>query len=355
MNKNKVLVGMSGGVDSSVSAFILKKKGYEVHGLFMKNWDDDDGTPYCSIKEDFMDAAFVADQLEIPLFEVNFAKEYKEKVFSYFLEELKKGRTPNPDILCNKEIKFKKFYDYALSKGYDYIATGHYAKTNEDKLYKAMDTNKDQTYFLHAIDKDVLKRTLFPVGSMDKEQVRQIARENSLITSDKKDSTGICFIGERPFPDFISNYVSEKIGKIVDENGNELGEHKGLQYYTLGQRQGIGIGGQKGNNNEPWYVAGKDMDTNTLIVVQGNDNPLLFSRELTTRNLYLLNEDIEQKFNGAAKVRYRQEDQKCEIEILEGKIQIRFEKPQRAVTPGQSVVIYKNNECLGGGEIESIK
>ena len=355
MNKNKVLVGMSGGVDSSVSAFILKKEGYEVHGLFMKNWDDDDGSPYCSIKEDFMDAAFVADQLEIPLFEVNFAKEYKEKVFSYFLEELKKGRTPNPDILCNKEIKFKKFYDYALSKGYDYIATGHYAKTNEDKLYKAMDTNKDQTYFLHAIDKEVLKRTLFPIGSMNKEQVRQIARENSLITSDKKDSTGICFIGERPFPDFISNYVSEKIGKIVDENGNELGEHKGLQYYTLGQRQGIGIGGQKGNNNEPWYVAGKDMDTNTLMVVQGNDNPLLFSRELITRNLYLLNEDIEQKFNGAAKVRYRQEDQKCEIEILEGKIQIRFEKPQRAVTPGQSVVIYKNNECLGGGEIESIK
>ena len=355
MNKNKVLVGMSGGVDSSVSAFILKKEGYEVHGLFMKNWDDDDGSPYCSIKEDFMDAAFVADQLEIPLFEVNFAKEYKEKVFSYFLEELKKGRTPNPDILCNKEIKFKKFYDYALSKGYDYIATGHYAKTNEDKLYKAMDTNKDQTYFLHAIDKEVLKRTLFPVGSIDKEQVRQIARENSLITSDKKDSTGICFIGERPFPDFISNYVSEKIGKIVDENGNELGEHKGLQYYTLGQRQGIGIGGQKGNNNEPWYVAGKDMDTNTLVVVQGNDNPLLFSRELITRNLYLLNEDIEKKFNGAAKVRYRQEDQECEIEILEGKIQIRFEKPQRAVTPGQSVVIYKNNECLGGGEIESIK
>ena len=355
MNKNKVLVGMSGGVDSSVSAFILKKEGYEVHGLFMKNWDDDDGSPYCSIKEDFMDAAFVADQLEIPLFEVNFAKEYKEKVFSYFLEELKKGRTPNPDILCNKEIKFKKFYDYALSKGYDYIATGHYAKTNEDKLYKAMDTNKDQTYFLHAIDKEVLKRTLFPIGSMDKEQVRQIARENSLITSDKKDSTGICFIGERPFPEFISKYVSEKIGKIVDGNGNELGEHKGLQYYTLGQRQGIGIGGQKGNNNEPWYVAGKDMDTNTLVVVQGNDNPLLFSRELITRNLYLLNEDIEQKFNGAAKVRYRQEDQKCEIEIVEGKIQIRFEKPQRAVTPGQSVVIYKNNECLGGGEIESIK
>ena len=355
MNKNKVLVGMSGGVDSSVSAFILKKEGYEVHGLFMKNWDDDDGSPYCSIKEDFMDAAFVADQLEIPLFEVNFAKEYKEKVFSYFLEELKKGRTPNPDILCNKEIKFKKFYDYALSKGYDYIATGHYANTKENKLYKAMDINKDQTYFLHAIDKEVLRRTLFPIGSMDKEQVRQIARENSLITSEKKDSTGICFIGERPFPEFISKYVSEKIGKIVDGDGNELGEHKGLQYYTLGQRQGIGIGGQKGNNNEPWYVAGKKLKTNTLVVVQGNDNPLLFSQELITRNLYLLNEDIEQKFDGAAKVRYRQQDQKCEIEILEGKIKIRFERPQRAVTPGQSVVIYRNNECLGGGEIESIK
>jgi len=355
MNKNKVLVGMSGGVDSSVSAFILKKEGYDVHGLFMKNWDDDDGSPYCSIKEDFMDAAFVADQLEIPLFEVNFAKEYKEKVFSYFLEELKKGRTPNPDILCNKEIKFKKFYDYALSKGYDYIATGHYANTKENKLYKAMDINKDQTYFLHAIDKEVLRRTLFPIGSMDKEQVRQIARENSLITSEKKDSTGICFIGERPFPEFISKYVSEKIGKIVDGDGNELGEHKGLQYYTLGQRQGIGIGGQKGNNNEPWYVAGKKLKTNTLVVVQGNDNPLLFSQELITRNLYLLNEDIEQKFDGAAKVRYRQQDQKCEIEILEGKIKIRFERPQRAVTPGQSVVIYRNNECLGGGEIESIK
>ena len=355
MNKNKVLVGMSGGVDSSVSAFILKKEGYDVHGLFMKNWDDDDGSPYCSIKEDFMDAVFVADQLEIPLFEVNFAKEYKEKVFSYFLEELKKGRTPNPDILCNKEIKFKKFYDYALSKGYDYIATGHYANTKENKLYKAMDINKDQTYFLHAIDKEVLRRTLFPIGSMDKEQVRQIARENSLITSEKKDSTGICFIGERPFPEFISKYVSEKIGKIVDGDGNELGEHKGLQYYTLGQRQGIGIGGQKGNNNEPWYVAGKKLKTNTLVVVQGNDNPLLFSQELITRNLYLLNEDIEQKFDGAAKVRYRQQDQKCEIEILEGKIKIRFERPQRAVTPGQSVVIYRNNECLGGGEIESIK
>ncbi len=354
MSENKVLVGMSGGVDSSVSAFLLKEEGYEVHGLFMKNWDDDDGTPYCSAKEDFMDAAFVADQLNIPLYEINFAKEYKERVFSYFLEELKQGRTPNPDILCNKEIKFKEFYNYALSNGFDYIATGHYARTDQTKLFKALDSNKDQTYFLHAIDKEVLTKTLFPLGNIDKEKVREIARDKCLVTSEKKDSTGICFIGERPFPEFISNYVEENTGKIIDENGNSLGEHKGLQYYTLGQRQGIGIGGQKGTNNSPWYVANKNIEANLLTVVQGNDNPLLFSKEIVTRNKYLLNNDIEHKFEGMAKVRYRQKDQKCDITIEQDKIKIKFEKPQRAVTPGQSVVIYRDNECLGGGEIDLI-
>ena len=354
MSGNKVLVGMSGGVDSSVSAFILQNKGYEVHGLFMKNWEDDDGSPYCSIKEDFMDAVFVADQLNIPLYEINFAKEYRERVFSYFLTELEEGRTPNPDILCNKEIKFKEFYDYAISNNYDYIATGHYAQTDKSKLLKAYDSNKDQTYFLHAIDKKVLDKTLFPIGNVDKDQVRKIAKDNQLITSEKKDSTGICFIGERPFPDFISNYLKEKNGMIVDEKGNELGEHKGLQYYTLGQRQGIGIGGQKGSENSPWYVASKNIDTNTLIVVQGNTHPLLFSTELITRNKYLINQNIDEEFNGTAKVRYRQKDQECNIKISEDKITVNFNNPQRAVTPGQSVVIYKDDECLGGGEIDLI-
>ena len=232
MSKKKVLVGLSGGVDSSVSALLLKEQGYEVHALFMKNWDDDDGSPYCSAKEDFMDAVFISEQLNIPLEQVSFSKEYKDNVFSYFLKELEAGRTPNPDILCNKEIKFKEFYKYAMSQGYDYIATGHYAQTDNISLYKGVDSSKDQSYFLHAIDKEVLERTLFPLGKLEKSEVRKIARNNNLITSEKKDSTGICFIGERPFPEFISNYLAGEEGNIVNEKNDIIGTHSGLVFYT---------------------------------------------------------------------------------------------------------------------------
>ena len=354
MSKKKVLVGLSGGVDSSVSALLLKEKGYEVHALFMKNWDDDDGSPYCSAKEDFMDAVFISEQLNIPLEQVSFSKEYKDNVFSYFLKELEAGRTPNPDILCNKEIKFKEFYKYAMSQGYDYIATGHYAQTDNISLYKGVDSSKDQSYFLHAIDKEVLERTLFPLGKLDKSEVRKIARNNNLITSEKKDSTGICFIGERPFPEFISNYLAGEEGNIVNEKNEIIGTHSGLVFYTLGQRQGLGIGGVKGASDLPWYVAKKNLETNELTCVQGNDHPLLFSEELTTSNQFLLVDSIPEKFKGTAKVRYRQKDQDCEINILNNRINIKFASPQRSVTPGQSVVIYQDNKCLGGGEISTI-
>ena len=354
MSKGKVLVGLSGGVDSSVTALLLKEQGYEVHALFMKNWDDDDGSPYCSAKEDFMDAVFVSDQLKIPLEQISFSKEYKESVFSYFLSELVIGNTPNPDILCNKEIKFKEFYNYAMSNDYDFIATGHYAITDNQGLYKGIDNSKDQSYFLHAIDKEVLKKTIFPLGELKKENVRQIAKENSLITSNKKDSTGICFIGERPFPEFVANYLSGQEGNIINENGDVIGIHQGLVFYTLGQRQGLGIGGVKGSPDLPWYVAKKNLKTNELLCVQGNDHPLLFSRELSTKNLFKLEDSLPTSFEGTAKVRYRQEDQKCEINVEDNALNVKFDKPQRSVTPGQSVVIYKNNKCLGGGEICTI-
>jgi len=357
-NKGKVLLGLSGGVDSSVSGLLLKKEGYDVDALFMRNWEDDDGTPYCSIKEDFLDATFIADQLDIPLKELNFSQQYKEKVFKYFLKELEEGRTPNPDILCNKEIKFNVFFNYAMDMGYDYIATGHYAQTElinkKMCLIKGADDNKDQSYFLHAIDGYVLQKTLFPIGDIKKSQVREIAKLNSLVTSEKKDSTGICFIGERPFPEFLNNYISHNPGLITTDKGKIIGEHIGLAFYTLGQRQGLGIGGLKEFDNEPWYVAKKEIDTNTLLVVQGNNNPLLFSSSLETKNLHLINKIEDGEFKGTAKVRYRQNDQKCTIRIVNDTLKIKFDDPQRSITPGQSVVIYRDNICLGGGEIAYI-
>ena len=358
MSKGKVLLGLSGGVDSSVTGLILKNSGYQVDALFMRNWEDDDGSPYCSIKEDFLDAAFVADQLKIELIEENFSNEYKEKVFNYFLNELKLGRTPNPDILCNREIKFNSFFNYAMDAGYDFIATGHYVRSKKQKeittLLKGKDKGKDQSYFLHSVTSEALAKSIFPLGTLHKTEVRKTAKKEGLVTSEKKDSTGICFIGERPFPEFLRNYIPHDPGVIEDESGNEIGEHKGLAFYTLGQRQGLGIGGLKHSKNDPWYVAKKNLKNNTLIAVQGNNHPLLMSSQLETKNLKLINEIEEKEFNGKAKVRYRQEDQDCIIEILDKTLKVKFKEKQRALTPGQSVVIYKNEVCLGGGEINII-
>ena len=264
VSKGKVLVGLSGGVDSSVAALLLKEEGYKVDALFMRNWEEDDGSPYCSVKEDFLDAVFIADQLNINLTEYNFSKEYKDKVFYYFLNQLEQGNTPNPDILCNREIKFNVFYRYAVELGYDFIATGHYVRTRENKydleLLKGVDKTKDQSYFLHSVKKEALKKSLFPLGNLLKTKVRKIAQNHNFVTSEKKDSTGICFIGERPFPEFLKNYIPENPGPIFNEKGKKIGNHRGLPFYTLGQRQGLGIGGFKESNNRPWYVAQKNIN-----------------------------------------------------------------------------------------------
>lgn len=356
--QSTVIVGMSGGVDSSVSAYLLMEQGYHVEGLFMKNWDEDDGTEYCTAKEDLADAQAVCDKLGIKLHTANFAAEYWDNVFEHFLHEYKAGRTPNPDILCNREIKFKAFLDYAKVLGADFIATGHYVRRHDEGdttfLLRGLDNNKDQSYFLHAVGGDEIKQTLFPVGELEKPEVRLIAEEQGLATAKKKDSTGICFIGERRFKDFLQQYLPAQPGTIETAEGEVIGKHEGLMYYTLGQRQGIGIGGTKNHGTEPWFVVAKDLERNVLVIGQGKQHELLFSDALTTTDVYWVNgEPSSFPLTCTAKVRYRQPDQACTIEKEDGHYKVVFKESQRAVTPGQSIVFYTDDTCLGGGVIET--
>jgi tRNA-specific 2-thiouridylase len=357
VSPQRIIVGMSGGVDSSVTALLLKQQGYAVSGLFMKNWEDyPDGE--CPAVQDSQDVMAVCDRIGIEMDGVNFAAEYWDRVFAYFLEEYQAGRTPNPDVLCNKEIKFKAFLDYALIHGADKIATGHYAKVEfhdgRYRLLKARDQNKDQTYFLYTLGQEQLSRTLFPLGDIPKPEVRKIAAEHHFVNAAKKDSTGICFIGERKFKEFLSQYLPARPGEMRTPEGELIGTHDGLMFYTLGQRQGLGIGGRKDAGGEPWYVVGKDLERNILLVAQG-EHPMLYSDNLTASRLHWTSGRAPgTPFRCAAKTRYRQPDQLCTITWLEDdSCRVEFDQPQRAVTPGQSVVFYKDNECLGGGVIET--
>jgi tRNA-specific 2-thiouridylase len=355
-----VIVGLSGGVDSSVAALLLRDAGYQVEGLFMKNWEEDEDSEYCTAKKDLADATAVAEHLGIPLHRANFAAEYWDNVFEHFLSEYQAGRTPNPDILCNREIKFKVFVDYARLLGADFIATGHYARTHATaetvELLKAQDQSKDQSYFLQGVSSVQLKDCLFPLGEIEKRDVRRMAEANGLPTFAKKDSTGICFIGERRFNDFLAQYLPAQPGTIVDLDGETLGQHQGLMYHTIGQRGGLGLGGVQGRPESPWYVCAKNLVTNELIVCQGNDHPALFKQTATITQLHWINSAPSEGHRLAAKIRYRQADQACELHYLDEareSLILTFDAPQRAVTPGQWACLYEGDVCLGGGIIES--
>ena len=366
MSRGRVIVGLSGGVDSAVSAWLLKRDGWEVIGLFMKNWEDDDDAEYCSSRQDWIDAASVADRIGIDIEAVNFAAEYRERVFAEFLREYSAGRTPNPDVLCNAEIKFKAFLDHAMRMGAQHIATGHYARVRavpdatqptgkRHELLRGLDPAKDQSYFLHRLNGEQLSRTLFPVGELPKTQVREIARQIGLPNHAKKDSTGICFIGERPFRAFLNRYLPTRPGPILTPEGQQVGEHVGLAFYTLGQRKGIGVGGQRSGSGQAWYVARKDMAANILWVVQGHDHPWLQSDGLEAGQAHWISGSPPT--SGAslgAKSRYRQSDAACTVVCADsGRLELRFDEAQWAVTPGQSAVLYDAEVCLGGGVIET--
>ena len=359
MSTNRVVVGMSGGVDSSVAAYLLKQQGYDVVGLFMKNWEDDDDDEYCSTRQDLIDAAAAADVIGIELEAVNFSAEYKDRVFAEFLREYAAGRTPNPDVLCNAEIKFSAFLDHAIRLGAERIATGHYARVRTThgrfELLRGLDTGKDQSYFLHRLNQRQLARTLFPVGELQKSEVRTIAREIELPNAAKRDSTGICFIGERPFREFLNRYLPMTPGPIRMTDGTVVGEHVGLAFYTIGQRKGIGIGGVKDALGEPWFVARKDIDANTLWVVQGHEHEWLKSDRLVARDVtWISNPPFRAGTHLAAKTRYRQADAPCTVtSIDEDHFALTFSEPQWAITPGQSAVLYQGEVSLGGGVIES--
>ncbi|MCF6138049.1 tRNA 2-thiouridine(34) synthase MnmA [Pseudalkalibacillus berkeleyi] len=352
----RVVVGMSGGVDSSVAALLLKEQGYDVIGIFMKNWDDTDENGVCTATEDYEDVIRVCNQLGIPYYAVNFEKQYWDKVFTYFLEEYKAGRTPNPDVMCNKEIKFKAFLEHAMSLGADYVATGHYARVaernGETVMLRGVDDNKDQTYFLNQLSQDQISKVMFPIGEYQKPEIREMAEKAGLATAKKKDSTGICFIGERNFKEFLSQYLPAQPGEMQTMAGETKGKHDGLMYYTIGQRHGLGIGG----NGDPWFVVGKDLDRNVLYVEQGFHNELLYSEQLTaTLVSFVSDKEIPDELKCTAKFRYRQTDRGVTIKKREdGQYDVWFDEPQRAITPGQAVVFYDGDVCLGGGTIDKV-